>query len=46
LGARPLKRVIQKEIQDKLSTIILDDKPITNNIIEIDFKDNEFTFTF
>jgi len=46
LGARPLKRVIQKEIQDKLSTIILDDKPISDNIIEIDFKDNEFTFTF
>jgi ATP-dependent Clp protease ATP-binding subunit ClpB len=46
LGARPLKRVIQREIQDKLSTIILDDKPIMNNTIEIDFKDDAFTFTF
>lgn len=44
LGARPLKRVIQREIQDKLSTIILEGKPISDNIINIDFKENKFIF--
>ncbi len=44
LGARPLKRVIQREIQDKLSRIILEGKPIKDNIINIDFKDDTFTF--
>jgi len=46
LGARPLKRVIQREIQDKLSTIILNEQEISDNSINIDFKDNEFVFTF
>ncbi|MCP4147137.1 MAG: ATP-dependent chaperone ClpB [bacterium] len=36
LGARPLKRVIQREIQDQLSTMILEDKLLPGSTVEID----------
>ncbi len=44
LGARPLKRVIQKEIQDELSNMILKGELGTNPIVKIDYKENRFYF--
>jgi ATP-dependent Clp protease ATP-binding subunit ClpB len=44
LGARPLKRVIQREIQDRLSTLILEGKLLPESTIKIDFKDGELKF--
>ncbi len=44
LGARPLKRIIQREIQDKISVLILEGRVLPNNKIKIFYKDNEFKF--
>jgi ATP-dependent Clp protease ATP-binding subunit ClpB len=44
LGARPLKRVIQREVQDRLSTLILEGKLPPGSNVNIDFTDNELTF--
>ena len=44
LGARPLKRVIQQEIQDKLSTLILEGKLLQNTRIKIDYREDKFIF--
>ncbi len=44
LGARPLKRVIQREIQDRLSTLILEGKLLPESVVKIDYKDNELNF--
>ncbi len=44
LGARPLKRVIQRDIQDPLSTQILAGTIPPDSIINIDYYNNEFTF--
>jgi ATP-dependent Clp protease ATP-binding subunit ClpB len=44
LGARPLKRVIQREVQDRLSTLILEGKLPPESSVKIDFIDNELTF--
>jgi ATP-dependent Clp protease ATP-binding subunit ClpB len=44
LGARPLKRVIQREIQDQLSTLILEGKLLPESTVHIDYKDNRFMF--
>ena len=41
LGARPLKRIIQREIQDKLSTLILEGKLPQNTRIKIDYRENK-----
>ncbi len=43
-GARPLKRVIQKNIEDKLSEEILRGKVKENSKVIIDAKDEEFVF--
>lgn len=43
-GARPLKRIIQKYLINKLSEEILSQKFQPGNNIKIDFIDNEFTF--
>lgn len=43
-GARPLKRVIQKKLQDKLANLLLEDKLKEHDIIVIDSKDNELIF--
>ncbi len=45
LGARPLKRVIQKEIQDKLSNMILAGEIDNSSIIKIEYKGENFDFT-
>ena len=39
LGARPLKRVIQKEIQDRLSVMILEGKLQPESTVNIDYQD-------
>lgn len=43
-GARPLKRAIQNEIENKLSTEILSGKFLDNDILEIDFNNGSFLF--
>ncbi|MDA9914042.1 ATP-dependent chaperone ClpB [Methylophilaceae bacterium] len=43
-GARPLKRVIQNEIENKLSTEILSGKFLDKDILEIDFNNGSFLF--
>ena len=44
LGARPLRRVIQREIQDRLSTLILEGKLKENSSIKVDYQKDRFTF--
>lgn len=44
LGARPLKRVIQREIQDRLSTLILEGKLLPESTVHIDYRDSRFIF--
>ncbi len=44
LGARPLKRVIQREIQDRLSSLILENKLLPDSNVTIDYKDGQFDF--
>ena len=44
LGARPLRRVIQHEIQDKLAMMILDGSLLPNAKVFIDFKKDDFVF--
>jgi ATP-dependent Clp protease ATP-binding subunit ClpB len=43
-GARPLKRVIQKSIQDPLAAEILAGHVKDGDIVEVGMKDNAFTF--
>ena len=43
-GARPLKRVIQKEIENKLAIEILEGKISPNHEVKIDVKNREFIF--
>jgi len=45
LGARPLKRVIQKEIQDKLSNMILSGELEGSSIVKIEYRGENFKFT-
>jgi ATP-dependent Clp protease ATP-binding subunit ClpB len=44
LGARPLRRVIQQEIQDKLSVMILDGRLAPGSTVHVDYKKEGFTF--
>jgi ATP-dependent Clp protease ATP-binding subunit ClpB len=44
-GARPLKRLIQHEIQDALAMMLLEGKFTEGDRIKISVKDGEFTFT-
>lgn len=44
LGARPLRRIIQREIQDKLAMMILDGSLLPKAKVAIDFKKDNFTF--
>ncbi len=43
-GARPLRRVIQQTIEDKISEMILDETVKSGGKFTVDFKDGEFTF--
>jgi ATP-dependent Clp protease ATP-binding subunit ClpA len=42
LGARPLRRVIQREIQDRLSNLILEGKLLPESTVKVDFKKDRF----
>jgi len=44
LGARPLRRVIQREIQDKLAMMILDGSLLPKAKVAIDFKKDNYVF--
>ncbi|AGF48199.1 ATP-dependent Clp protease ATP-binding subunit ClpB [Candidatus Kinetoplastibacterium oncopeltii TCC290E] len=43
-GARPLRRTIQNYIENPLSRLILEGKVGENDIINVDYSNNEFTF--
>ncbi len=43
-GARPLRRVIQQTVEDKLSEMILDDTIKDGDTCTVDYKDDEFQF--
>ena len=44
-GARPLRRAIQKEIENKLSAKILSGDFARGDTIKVDYKNNEFVFS-
>jgi len=43
-GARPLRRAIQKYIEDELSEKILRQEIVNGDNIKVDFKNKELTF--
>ena len=43
-GARPLRRAVQRYIEDELSDMILKSELLNGQIIFIDAKDNNLTF--
>jgi ATP-dependent Clp protease ATP-binding subunit ClpC len=45
LGARPLRRAVQREIEDRISEQILQGELKNSSHIVVDFADGEFTFT-
>ncbi|MCK5055307.1 MAG: ATP-dependent chaperone ClpB [Candidatus Aminicenantes bacterium] len=44
LGARPLKRIIRREIQDRLSNLILRGDVLSNSTVKIDYRDGDWKF--
>ena len=44
LGARPLRRAIQREIEDRLSEKILSAELLAGDLVKVDFVDGAFTF--
>ena len=44
LGARPLRRIIQHEIQDPLSLLILEEKLPPDSTVKVDFRNQKFVF--
>jgi ATP-dependent Clp protease ATP-binding subunit ClpC len=44
-GARPLARIIQREIENPISTAILENKYQKNDIIKVDFLKDKFVFS-
>jgi ATP-dependent Clp protease ATP-binding subunit ClpB len=45
LGARPLKRIIHKEILDRLAIFLLEDKFQANDVVQVDFKGGKIAFS-
>jgi len=43
-GARPLKRTVQRRIEDRLSDEILAGNVLPGEVVTVDVKDNELTF--
>lgn len=41
LGARPLKRLIQKELENKISELIIDDELKKGSVVDVDFSKNQ-----
>ncbi|QIM19148.1 ATP-dependent Clp protease ATP-binding subunit [Leucobacter coleopterorum] len=44
LGARPLRRAIQREVEDRLSEKILGAELLAGDTVKVDFVDGQFTF--
>ena len=44
LGARPLRRAVQREIEDRLSERILGAELLAGDLVTVDFVDGQFTF--
>ncbi|TPW90997.1 NDP-hexose 4-ketoreductase, partial [Schumannella luteola] len=44
LGARPLRRAVQHEIEDRLSEEILHNRLVAGDHVQVDWVDGEFTF--
>jgi len=44
LGARPLRRIIQQEIQDKLAVMILEGRLLPGSAAKVDYFNGQFTF--
>ena len=44
-GARPLKRIIQREIGDRAAMLLLEGKVLEGGVIHVDATDNELTVT-
>ncbi|MGJ0202681.1 AAA family ATPase [Leucobacter sp. gxy201] len=44
LGARPLRRALQREIEDRLSEQILGAELLAGDLVKVDFVDGAFTF--
>ena len=43
-GARPLKRVVQKDIQDPMARLILEGRIKDGDIVRVSFDGNDFLF--
>ena len=43
-GARPLKRAIQRDIENPVSTLILEGRFGPNDVIPVDYEDGRFSF--
>lgn len=43
-GARPLKRIVQKRIEDRLSDEILSGRVLHGEVVTVDYRDEAFTF--
>ncbi|MBQ5490905.1 MAG: ATP-dependent Clp protease ATP-binding subunit [Treponema sp.] len=46
MGARPMRRLIQREVEDKLATLILSGKRGNSNTVVVDFTDNHIDVSF
>ena len=44
LGARPLRRAVQREVEDQLSELMIAGKLPTSSHVVVDFVDGKFTF--
>ncbi len=46
MGARPMRRLIQREVEDRLATLILSGKRGTSNSLVVDFVDGKISVAF
>ena len=46
MGARPMRRLIQREVEDRLATLILSGKRGSSNSVVVDFTDNHIDVSF
>ncbi|MDN5353267.1 MAG: ATP-dependent Clp protease ATP-binding subunit ClpB [Candidatus Cloacimonadota bacterium] len=44
-GARPLKRVVQKELENKLAMLLLEGNLHEDSKVKVDYQNNKFSFT-
>ena len=43
-GARPLRRTIQREIENVIARMLLEEECTVGSLVTVDVKDDEFTF--